>query len=69
MIFDDIDVMVEAIADAIAPFSKTYGIGTRKKKQTRLDKSMEFVVQAKGQGNVAKTVTADVFAEWDNIQI
>lgn len=67
--FDSVDVMVEAIAEALAPFSKTYGIGTRKKKQTRLDKSMEFVVQAKGQGNVAKTVTSDVFKAWDTNQI
>ena len=66
--FDDVDVMVEAIAKAVAPFSKTYGIGTKKKKVLRLDQSIEFVVQAKGKGNVAKTVTNDDFAAWDNNQ-
>jgi hypothetical protein len=66
--FKDVDLMVEAIAEAIAPFSKSYGIGTKKKTVLRLDQSIEFVVQAKGKGNVAKTVTTEVFAAWDSNQ-
>lgn len=67
--FRDSGKMVEAIAEAIAPFSSTFGIGTRKKKTTRLDRSIEFVVQATGQGKSAETVTDAVFNCWKKFQI
>jgi hypothetical protein len=67
--FDDLDFIVDALAEAVAPFSKSFGIGEKSKKQKRLDQSIEFVVQATGRGKVAKTVTSDVFSEWDNNQI
>lgn len=61
--FEEASLMIQAIAEALAPFSKTYGVGVRSQK-TRLDQSMEFVVQAKGKGKHAKTVTNEVFKAW-----
>lgn len=64
--FSDTEAIVDALADAVAPFSRTFGIG-EKKAPAALDASIEFVVQAKGR-RAAKTVTEDVFAAWDRKQ-
>lgn len=69
--FEEVESLVQAIGEALAPFSITYGIGVGStgKPQARLDQSMEFVVQAKGKGKKAKTVTGDVFKTWAKEQI
>jgi len=67
--FEDVDMIIAALAEAVAPFSKSYGIAEKNKKQKRLDQSVEFVVQATGRGKLPRTVTSDVFNEWDNNQI
>lgn len=66
--FDDAELIIDALAEAIAPFSKSYGIGSRKG-ETRLDQSMEFVIQAKGQGKRAKSMTNEVFQGWSSKQL
>lgn len=65
--FSNTDLMVDALAEAIAPFSKTYAFGSRKN-PTSLDDSLEFIVQQTGSGNRSKTVTSDVFKAWDTKQ-
>lgn len=60
--FSDSEAIVDALADAVAPFSRTFGIGA-KKALTPLDQSIEFVAQAKGR-RAARTVTEAVFAAW-----
>ncbi|WP_332879564.1 hypothetical protein [Massilia sp. S19_KUP03_FR1] len=66
--FNDKKAIINALGEAIAPFSKSNAFGIRKK-PTRLDESVEFVVQARGKGKVAQTVTEDVFKVWDTKQI
>lgn len=65
--FEDAELIVDALSEAIAPFSKSYGIGTRTG-ETRLDQSMEFVIRAKGQGKRAKSMTSEVFEGWSTKQ-
>jgi hypothetical protein len=61
--FEEADQIVQAIAQALAPFSRTYGVGIRQK-STRLDESMEFVVRPRGKGKRSKVVTKEVFDAW-----
>ncbi len=65
--YEELDLMVNAMAEAIAPFSKSFGIGTRNGEK-RLDQSIEIVMRAKGKGKRARSVTSDVFASWDDKQ-
>lgn len=62
--FEDKDCIIEAFANAIAPFASNYPIGCDYDGElTSLEDSMQFVVQQKGQGNRAKVVTEEVFTE------
>ena len=57
----DRELMVDSLASALSPFSKTYVIGQDYKDgDVRLEDSITFVVQPSGRGNRAKTVTDDV---------
>jgi hypothetical protein len=67
--FEEADQLVDSLANAVAPFSRTFGIGSKKNDEASLDRSIEFVVQAKGRGKVAKTVTEDVFSAWAAKQV
>lgn len=66
--FEQVDSMVDAIAEALAPFSKTFGIGGGRWPAS-LERSVEFVVQAKGRGRKPKTVTSEIFDAWDQKQV
>lgn len=66
--FESAEILMNALAEATAPFSKTYGIG-RREGDTRLDQSMEFVVRAKGKGKRAKAVTSEIFERWSKKQL
>jgi hypothetical protein len=66
--FEEVDKMVDAIAQAVAPFSKTFGIGSGRWPAS-LEQSIEFVVQATGKGKTPKTVTSEIFDAWDKKQV
>ena len=62
----DRDVMISALASAIEPFSESFIIGNDTRDQpVALGDSIQFVVQPRGQGQRARTVTAEVLS-WKN---
>lgn len=57
----DKDFMIEQLAEALEPFSRDFIIGNdSRERPVPLKDSMQFVLQPTGQGQRARTVTADV---------
>lgn len=57
------DVMISELAEAIEPFSESFIIGNdTRDRPVALRDSIQFVVQPRGQGQRARTVTAEVFS-------
>ena len=58
--------LIGQIASAIRPFSRSFVIGDDYKgNPVTLQQSLQFVVQPRGQGNRAKTVSAEVFQAYE----
>lgn len=58
----DAGTMIDALADALAPFAPGYRIGTnRRHKDVTLEKSLQAVIQPAGKGYKARNVSAAVF--------
>jgi hypothetical protein len=66
--FENAELIVDAFAEAIAPFSRHYGMGIRNRKRS-LDESLEVVVRPKGKGKRAKLMTGEVFKQWEKKQL
>lgn len=63
------DRMIEALGEAIGPFSARAPIGTNGRgKQVSLTDSMRFMVQPEGQGHRARDVSRAVFAHHEDNQ-
>lgn len=57
------DMMICQLAEALAPFAKDFVIGNdNRARPVALEDSIQFVVQPTGQGQKARTVTAEVLA-------
>ncbi|HKM36549.1 MAG TPA: hypothetical protein VJY83_02785 [Thiopseudomonas sp.] len=68
--FTDRDLLIDAFARSISPFSKGFHIGDDyKDNPVRLEDSLTFVVQPSGKGFRAKTVTAEVFERYSDYQV
>lgn len=63
------EIIIESLASALSPFSKTYVIGEDyKENDVRLENSLTFVVQPSGRGNRARTVTEEVMDVYEAFQ-
>lgn len=59
----DKDLMIGQLAEALDPFAKDFVIGNdNRERPVALKDSIQFVVQPTGQGQKARTVTAEVLA-------
>lgn len=59
----DKDLMIDQLAEALDPFAKDFVIGNdSRERPVTLNDSIQFVVQPTGQGQKARTVTAEVLA-------
>lgn len=68
--FSDRENLINCFAQAIAPFSNTFKIGEDyKMNPVSLAESMQFVVQANGKGNRAKTISSEVFKARQLLQL
>jgi len=60
------ELLIDGIASAIRPFSKSFVLGEDYKgNPVDLQQSLQFVVQPSGQGNRARTVSAEVFQAYE----
>lgn len=63
------EIMVESLAAALSPFSRSYVIGEDYNQgEVALEDSISFVVQPSGRGNRAKTVSEDVLDVYEAFQ-
>lgn len=61
--FSSREIMIETFAKSIAAFSTRFNIGKDyNNNPVALEDSLQFVIQPRGQGNRAKTVSDEVFA-------
>jgi hypothetical protein len=68
--FESRERIVEAMALAISPFSRSFEIGRNYKfEPVALEGSIQFIVQSTGRGQRANLVTEEVFAEYENLQL
>lgn len=67
--FSDRELLIECLAGALSPFSKTFVIGGDKKDhEVVLEDSIKFVVQPAGRGNRAREATEEVLESYDLFQ-
>lgn len=66
----DRELLVDCLAGALSPFSKSFVIGAdRQDEYVALEDSIKFVVQPSGRGNRAKEVTDEVLSEYELYQL
>lgn len=64
--YASIEQLVKQMALAIRPFSRSFVIGEDyKENPVALQQSLQFVVQPRGQGNRARTVSTEVFQAYE----